>query len=143
MYHDVNKSLMDALKACRAMQEFSTGLTLESYQASRLHSSAIERQFGILGEAFTRVHNVDPSVSDRLSSLLVQSLEEAGALSLDSRGERDESTELKRIIGMRNRIIHGYDCVNDAIVWDAVQSRIPHLIRVLEEEIKGTTDEHR
>jgi uncharacterized protein with HEPN domain len=36
--------------------------------------------------------------------------------------------ELRRIIGMRNRIIHGYDAVDDEIVWDAVQRKIPLLL---------------
>ena len=33
-----------------------------------------------------------------------------------------------KIIGMRNRIIHGYDNVDDAIIWDAVKHHIPKLI---------------
>lgn len=37
-----------------------------------------------------------------------------------------------RIVGMRNRIIHGYDSVDDMIVWDVVQEKVPHLARVLE-----------
>ena len=31
------------------------------------------------------------------------------------------------IIGMRNRIIHGYDTVDDDIVWDAIENHIPDL----------------
>ena len=113
MPHDVRKSLLDAVEACRAIQKFSTGLTLESYQASHLHRSAIERQFEILGEALNTVRREAPHFSNRIP-------------------------EIHRIIGMRNHIIHGYANVNDAIVWDVVQSRIPHLIRVLERERKSS-----
>ena len=33
---------------------------------------------------------------------------------------------------MRNRIIHGYDTVDTAIVWDTVQLAVPQLIAELE-----------
>jgi uncharacterized protein with HEPN domain len=39
--------------------------------------------------------------------------------------------ETRRIVGMRNRIIHGYDAVDDEIVWDAVQNKIPPLLSQL------------
>ena len=38
----------------------------------------------------------------------------------------------KYLIGMRNRIIHGYDTVDDAIVWDAVQNHVPQLMEWLQ-----------
>lgn len=39
--------------------------------------------------------------------------------------------DMRRIIGMRNRIIHGYDAVDDQIVWDTVQHKIPPLLEQL------------
>lgn len=30
-------------------------------------------------------------------------------------------------MGLRNRVIHGYDVVNAEIVWNLVQHRLPHL----------------
>ncbi|MFW6155942.1 MAG: DUF86 domain-containing protein [Armatimonadota bacterium] len=35
------------------------------------------------------------------------------------------------IIGMRHRLIHGYDTVNCNILWDAVQNDLPALIEEL------------
>lgn len=35
--------------------------------------------------------------------------------------------ELREIVGMRNRLIHGYAEVNDGIVWNAVQTVLPDL----------------
>ena len=36
---------------------------------------------------------------------------------------------------MRNRIIHGYDSVDDEIIWDAVQYHIPGLLMTLSAEL--------
>jgi Protein of unknown function DUF86 len=35
--------------------------------------------------------------------------------------------ELARIVGLRNRVIHGYDSVDDEIVWDVVRTKVPDL----------------
>lgn len=32
--------------------------------------------------------------------------------------------EFQRIIGLRHRLIHGYDNVDDEILWDVVQSKL-------------------
>lgn len=37
------------------------------------------------------------------------------------------STELPKIVGLRNRLIHGYDSVDDEILWDIVQTKLPVL----------------
>lgn len=36
------------------------------------------------------------------------------------------------VIGMRNRIIHGYDSVDDSIIWDAVLHHVPPLMTWLQ-----------
>jgi uncharacterized protein with HEPN domain len=61
-----------------------------------MRQAALERKFEILGEALNRAEQSDPELADHLP-------------------------ELRRIIGMRNRIIHGYDAVDEEILWDAVQ----------------------
>ncbi len=61
--------------------------------------SAVERQLEIIGEALGKAAEDDPSLNDRIR-------------------------ELPRIVGLRNRIIHGYGSVDDEIVWDVVQSKL-------------------
>ena len=39
---------------------------------------------------------------------------------------------LPRIVGFRNRIIHGYDTIDDAAVWGIVQSHLPQLLSEVE-----------
>jgi len=92
----------------RAIQKFSTGQTLESYLGNDLLRSGIERKFEIVGEALNRASCREPSLH-----------------------------ELGNITGMRHHIIHGYDFIDDTIVWDTVQSHLPALICELEEEIRS------
>ena len=92
MLHDIRKSVWDAMTACRTIQEFTAGQTLETYLADSMRRSAVERQFEILGEAFNRIDDVDPSFRGLFS-------------------------EMGDAIGMRNRISHGYDRVDDEVVW--------------------------
>ena len=106
MPHDLRKSVWDAWNACRLIQEFTQGHTLETYLQNLRDRSAVERQFTILGEAFNRIDAVDSSFRDRF-------------------------TEIGDAIGMRNRISHGYDRVNDEVVWVTTVKRIPGLMAKL------------
>ena len=65
---------------------------------------AVEREFEIIGEALNRIDRLDPPTAARIS-------------------------ELRRIVDFRNRIIHGYDTVDDAVVWGIVEKRLPLLIK--------------
>ena len=50
------------------------------------------------------------------------------------------------IVGMRNRLIHGYYDINLDIVWKTVKEDIPPLVTELEQIINGeenATDEHK
>jgi uncharacterized protein with HEPN domain len=108
MNHKLAKCLLDALEACRAIIEFTDGYTFDNYNGSKLLRSAVERQFEILGESFNRIEGMDDAFRERLP-------------------------EIGAIIGMRNRIIHGYDTVDNSIVWDAVQLYIPRLVKWFDE----------
>lgn len=102
MRPDVAKRLVDALAACRAIAQFTVGTTFDQYSASALLRSAVERQFEIVGEALSRAAAADSSLTARLP-------------------------ELPRVVGLRNRIIHGYDSVDDEIIWDVVQTYVAPL----------------
>ena len=86
------KLLVDALGAIEAAQEFVAGVSLTAYCADKMRRSAVERQLEILGEACSRLSKLEPA--------LIQSV-----------------TNLKLAIDLRNRIIHGYDSVDDEIVY--------------------------
>lgn len=86
------KLLVDALGAIESAQEFVAGCSLANYTADKMRRSAVERQLEILGEACSRLAKLEPA--------LIESV-----------------VNLKLAIDLRNRIIHGYDAVDDEIVY--------------------------
>ena len=100
MTAEFKQRIHDAIDACRAIHSFTQGVTFADYAENLLLRSAVERQFEILGEALNRASTLAPEIDALLP-------------------------ELRRIVGMRNRIIHGYDSVDDEIVWDAIQHHLP------------------
>lgn len=38
-------------------------------------------------------------------------------------------SQLRHIVDFRNRIIHGYDTVDDAVVWGVVEKHLPLLVK--------------
>ena len=88
----VPKLLFDALAAIAAAQEFVAGCSLAQYIEEKMRRSAVERQLEILGEACSRLARTEPAVVDQIP-------------------------HVKLAIDLRNRIIHGYDAVDDEIVF--------------------------
>lgn len=113
MRADTAKRLHDALTACSKLQSFIAGADLMMYESSDLIRSASERQLEILGEALNQARQHDPSLIDQIP-------------------------HVRSIIGMRNRIAHGYDDVRDEIVWDTLQNDIPPLEQALEAMLRDT-----
>jgi uncharacterized protein with HEPN domain len=101
------KLLQDAFTACQLIEEFVADHTLSDYEQNLLLRSAVERQFEIVGEALHQAEIVDQEVTERIP-------------------------ELRRIVGLRNRIIHGYDSVDDELLWQTIQRHIPTLRNRLE-----------
>ncbi len=103
MNNSAKKLLYDALESGRIIGQWSAGRSFSDYGADRQFRRAVEREFEIIGEPLNRLTRADPAIADRLD-------------------------ELPRIVGFRNRIIHGYDTVDDATVWGIVQDHLPKLV---------------
>ena len=75
------------------------------YQNNRMKRKAVERELEIIGEAMNRILKFNPEI---------------------------EISGAKQIISMRNRVIHGYDKIDDGIIWGTVNRHLP----ILKEEIE-------
>lgn len=97
------RTLRQIEDACSFVLSATEGKTLGDYSGERLLRQAVERNLQIIGEAVGRLRRDDPEVADRLS-------------------------EHERIVGFRNVLVHGYDLVDDKIVWDTIRTKLPLLV---------------
>jgi uncharacterized protein with HEPN domain len=94
--------LLDVLQSCRAICQYTAGLDFAAYQGNSMVRDAVERRLGIIGEALNHAITSDQGLGDHIP-------------------------ELREIVGLRNRVIHGYNEVDDRIIWDIVQNELPVL----------------
>ena len=81
----------------------------DNYRQNSLLKRAIERNLEIIGEAMNRILKEDP-------------------------GLRIENS--KKIIGLRNQIIHGYDSVSDESIWGIITVHLPKLKMEIDSLVK-------
>ena len=109
---EVRKYLFDIAQACDLLAQFTTGKTFTDYVADPLLRSAVERQFEVIGEALNQALRVHPDLSNRVS-------------------------DCRRIVSLRNRLIHGYAFVSNEVVWGVLEANLPTLRR----EVQALLDE--
>lgn len=112
MRYESLKRLEDARAACARIGQFIQGRSRTEFIASDLLRSAVERQVEIIGESLGRAAATDSNVEETVP-------------------------ELRSIVGMRNRLIHGYDTVDYNVVWDVITVRIPALLQHLTEVLSA------
>jgi uncharacterized protein with HEPN domain len=105
------KYLYDIQQAAARVTEFTTGKQFEDYRSNSMLRAAVERQFEIIGEALSQLDRLDERLIKRIS-------------------------EHRRIIAFRNILIHGYADVDDRVVWDVVQGKLPVLRREVDVTVR-------
>lgn len=94
--------------ASRAVR-ISSGLTAASLAADEVRMLAVVKSIEVIGEASTKISE---ATQQRLPAI-------------DWQGVRQ----------MRNRMIHGYDTIDPARVWDALSIDVPPLIVEIEQAL--------
>src|SRR4051794_5550160 len=94
--------LWDTAQAADHIAAFTRGKTFEDYTNDVLLRSAVERQFEIIGEALNQALHLDPSLEAQI-------------------------THARRIVAFRNRLIHAYASVADAVVWGVIEADLATL----------------
>ncbi len=92
----------DIEKAARLTLEFVHGLTKEQFERDSMRQSAVLYQLAVIGEA-------------------------AKQLSLEFRNLHPE-VPWKKIIGMRNILVHAYRDADFSTIWDTIQDHLPVLL---------------
>ncbi len=99
---EARKYLFDIQRAAESIEAFCRGKDFARYQADDLLQAAVERKFGIIGEALARLHSEDPQTANRIP-------------------------DYRRIIAFRNIIVHGYANVDQRIVWGVIEADLTAL----------------
>lgn len=97
--------LTHMLEAAQRVERYCAGLNRAALEADEMRLLAVVKSIEVIGEASTKINDTTC----------------AGITGIDWRGVRR----------MRNRLIHGYDTIDAARVWDAVEIDVPPLIAAL------------
>ncbi len=104
--HDDTVSLRHMLDHAQEVLSMASGKRRQDLKQDRMLELALVRLIEIIGEA-------------------------AGRVSLEGQ-EKYSSIPWPQIIGMRNRLIHGYDQVDLNLLWNTIEVDLPPLISALE-----------
>ena len=117
MEDELLKHLYDVREAAATILRFVQGKTFDDYEQDELLRSGVERKFEIIGEALNRIRKDDPTVLDKIR-------------------------EHRSIVSFRNILIHGYDSIDNRIVWGTVEDGLGNLLEDVEQllEEKDQTD---
>ena len=98
---EIKKFLFDIYESITSIENYlGDKRDFNVYLADKMLLRAIEREFEIIGEALNRIDKLDSTIN--ISSK-------------------------KQIISMRNRVIHGYDKIDNEIIWETIVRHLPVL----------------
>jgi uncharacterized protein with HEPN domain len=103
---EINKLLFDIKESIESIENYlGDKRDFNIYLSNKMLRRAVEREFEIIGEAMNRLEKIDSTI--KISSK-------------------------KQIINMRNRVIHGYDKIDNEIVWGTIIRHLPSLKQEIE-----------
>jgi len=108
MQLETKKYLYDICEACELILRFAANKQFADYIDDPLLRSGVERQLEIIGEAVNAISKAAPEVATRIG-------------------------HHRRMVAMRNRLIHGYSTVDDGVVWDVIRYDLPELMKQVED----------
>ncbi len=106
MQHDPLVCVEDVIMACELILQFTQNMTEDDFYTDNKTKAAVERKIEVIGEALNRIKKINPNTLEKIDNW-------------------------KEIIGFRNVIAHGYDVVEDSIVWESITNDIPLLLKQL------------
>lgn len=101
MDNEIKKYLFDIQESIDSIQKYlGDKRDFKVYMADKMLRRAVEREFEIIGEAMSRIEKLDSTI---------------------------EISGKRQIISMRNRVIHGYDKIDNEIIWGTIVRHLPTL----------------
>ena len=93
--------IQDILDAINKIEKYTKGFTRVKFQKNTLVADAVAKNLEIIGEASKRI---PASIKSQIPSI-----------------------QWKKIIGLRNILIHEYSGIDKDIVWDIIEHKLPDL----------------
>lgn len=101
MDFEIKKYLFDIQESIESIEKYlGNKRDFNAYMANKMLRRAVEREFEIIGEAMNRIEKLNPEI---------------------------EISSKRQIISMRNRVIHGYDKIDNEIIWGTIVRHLPNL----------------
>lgn len=113
MPRDIEAYLSDMLDAAEFLVQFVQGRTLDDMLEDRGFRLAIERSLENIGEALFQLRRINESVAMKIA-------------------------ECDRIIALRHVLVHGYDQVKPAVLWNIIEVKLPTLIEDVRRAMGGS-----
>ncbi|OFX27136.1 MAG: hypothetical protein A2041_05790 [Bacteroidetes bacterium GWA2_31_9b] len=107
---EIKKYLFDIKESIYSIEKFlEDKRDFNVYLGNKMLRRAVEREFEIIGEAMSRIEKLDSEI---------------------------EISSKRQIISMRNRVIHGYDKIDNEIIWGTIIKHLPTLKTDIENLLK-------
>jgi uncharacterized protein with HEPN domain len=97
--------LQDIAESCRKILQFTEGLTRANLTGDEKTYDAVVRNLEIIGEA---AKHVSEPLRRRLSEI-----------------------DWRKAAGLRDMLAHAYFGIDDDVLWDVVQNKVPQLAKVI------------
>jgi uncharacterized protein with HEPN domain len=110
MQLEIQKYLFDIKSSIDSINSFlNEKRDFNIYKSDKLLRRGIERELEIIGEAASRILKLDSTIN------------------IDN---------ARKIVDLRNWIIHGYDKVDDVIIWGIISKQLPLLKNQVDDLLK-------
>jgi len=101
MQHNVKMYLLDISNAIDSIFDYlGPERDFRRYESNKLLRRAVERELEIIGEATNRIIKIQPDI---------------------------DISDSRRIVNLRNLVIHSYDNVDNIIIWGIIDKDLPRL----------------
>lgn len=110
---NVKKYLYDIKQSIDSINDYlGDNRDFFKYQENKQLRRAVERELEIIGEAVNKALAIQPDLADSIA-------------------------DARRIVDLRNYVIHGYDKIDDVIIWGVLSKNLPLLKSQIEELLES------
>ncbi len=114
---DYKLFITDIRDCANRILDYTGGKSFEEFTKDQMLIDAVVRNLEIIGEA---TKNLPDEIRQKYPKI-----------------------EWRKIVGLRDIVIHGYFGVDNEILWDIIQNKIPDLVVKIQEVLKGESEDEK